>query len=166
MSEEIIDVVDANDEIIATAPRKGIHKTSMLHRAVHIFLLDPDGRIWLEQRGPNTDTYPAYYSSSAAGHVMHGEDYLDGARREALEELGIPDLALERKHKLLASPETSNEFVVFFLAHSSKKPIKHSDTEKLEPLSVDEINLMISRNEKFVPIFLKLFEWYKSNMLG
>ena len=39
-----------------------------------------------------TDTFPGAYNSSAAGHVQHGESYLDAANREILEELGIEGL--------------------------------------------------------------------------
>lgn len=156
-AEEMVDVVDHNDLIIGIAPRKGIHKTDFLHRSAHIFLIDPSGSIWLERRAQNVDTYPGYYSSSAAGHIAHGESYLQGAQREALEELGIPDLKLEQKHKLIASKETSNEFVGFFITHSATNPIEHEATEKLEAFSIKQIDEMIAKGENFVPIFLMLF---------
>lgn len=163
---ELIDIVDRNDKVIGTAPRRGIHKTDLFHRSVHIFLIDHNGNIWLEKRANNVDTFPGYYSSSAAGHLQRGESYIDGAKREALEELGISNLALEQKNKLDVSKKTSNEFVAFFVAKSELKPKAHELTEKLEIFSVKEIDRMISNGNKFVPIFLILFEWYKSNATG
>ena len=160
---EMIDVVDMEDNVIGAAPRKGIHGTNLMHRSVHIFLLDSTGNVWLERRAQSVDTFPGHYSSSAAGHVQKGESYLEGAKREALEELGLLNLNLEHKHKLSASSETSNEFVGFFVARSDEKPRPHSDTERLEAFSIKDIDGMISRGEKFVPIFLKLFDWYKLN---
>lgn len=161
---ELIDIVDRNDKVIGTAPREGIHKTSLFHRAVHIFLIDHNGNIWLEKRAKNVDTFPEYYSSSAAGHLQKGETYLDGANREALEELGIPNLILKQKNKLAASKKTSNEFVGFFVAESELKPKAHRLTEKLEVFSIQEIDRKIYNGDRFVPIFLMLFEWYKSNI--
>ena len=124
-------------------------------------MIDPKGRIWLEKRAATTDTYPGYYNSSAAGHISRGESYLEGAQREALEELGIKGLVLERKHTLQASKETSNEFVAFFIVRSDEKPRVHADSLSLHPYSAEEIDRMIARGEKFVPIFLKLFKWHK-----
>lgn len=165
MPEEIIDIVNESDEIVGSAPRKGIHSTALLHRSAHIFLIDFQGRIWLEKRALTTDTYPGYYNSSAAGHISHGESYLVGAQREALEELGIENLQLEEKHKLTASAETSNEFVAFFVVKSDSKPkINEEATVSLTPYSIAQIDQMIINGEKFVPIFLKLFEWYKKHM--
>lgn len=164
MAEEMVDVVNEADEVIGSAPRKGIHNTELRHRSAHIFLIDSKGRIWLEKRASTTDTYPGYYSSSAAGHISRGESYLEGAQREALEELGIQGLVLERMHMLQASKETSNEFVAFFIARSDEKPRVHADSLSLHPYSVEEIDGMIAGGEKFVPIFLKLFKWHKENM--
>lgn len=163
--DEVVDLVDNNDEIIGIVPRKGIHNTKRLHRSAHIFLVDPHDRIWLEHRAQKVDTYSGYYSSSVAGHIAHGESYLQGAQREVREELGISGLKLEQKHKLIASNRTSNEFVAFFIAQSARKPAKHEDTEELKAFSVEQIDAMIAKGEKFVPIFLILFQWYKEHII-
>ena len=60
IEEEMLDVVNEHDIIISSAPRKGIHKTDKLHRSVHIFLITSNGKIWLEKRAMNTDTFPGY----------------------------------------------------------------------------------------------------------
>jgi 16S rRNA (adenine1518-N6/adenine1519-N6)-dimethyltransferase len=164
MEEEMVDVVDNDDRVVGKAPRKGIHKTDLMHRSVHIFLFDPEGRIWLERRADNTDTFPDHYSSSAAGHVSHGESYLQGAEREALEELGIDGLRLEQKHKLAASKDTSNEFVMFYTAKSEAVPVAHENTKNLQAFTIEQIERMRAGDEKFVPIFLILFDWYKKNV--
>ncbi len=164
IKEEMVDVVDNNDVVIGSAPRKGIHKTDKMHRSVHIFLINSSGRIWLEKRAANTDTFPKYYNSSAAGHVSLGESYEEGAIREIEEELGIKNANIEKMHKLKASNETSNEFVTFFIVKSDEKPkINKEATDALNSYSVEEIDEMIANGAKFVPIFMKLYEWYKIN---
>ncbi len=160
----MLDIVNDRDEVIGTAKRKGIHKTKLMHRSVHIFLVDSKGRIWLEKRAQSTDTFPGYYNSSAAGHVSSGESYMAAAEREALEELGISGLELRQVHMLQASEETSNEFVAFFVAESEAVPSKHEGAESLDRYSIEEINRMIGNGEKLVPIFLNLFSWYKANI--
>lgn len=165
MVEEMIDIVNERNEVIGSAPRKGIHGTGLRHRSVHIFLIDSKGRIWLEKRAGSTDTYPGYYNSSAAGHVSRGETYLQGAQREVEEELGMRGLKLDERRLLQASSETSNEFVMFYTAKSDKSPRKHEMTDSLIPCSVKEIDRMIADGERFVPIFLLLYGWSKENGL-
>lgn len=160
----MVDVVNGRDEVIGSAPRKGVHGTGMMHRSAHIFLIDGNGRIWLEKRASTTDTYPGYYSSSAAGHVRKGETYVQGARREALEELGIRGLRLSQVHKLDASSETSNEFVAFFIARSDSAPRRHELTDSLRAYTIPEIDGMIAEKVDFTPIFLMLYRWYVSNV--
>ncbi len=161
----MIDVVNEYNEVVGSAPRKGIHGTNFLHRSAHIFLIDKQGRIWLEQRALTTDTFPGYYNSSAAGHISQGESYLLGAQREAIEELGIEGLKLVEKHRFAVSEETSNEFVAFFVAKSDVKPrVNEGATTSLHLYSIEQIDQMIASGEKFVPIFLKLYGWYKANM--
>ena len=163
MEEELVDIVDRNNKVIGSAPRKGIHKTDLLHRSVHIFLIDLQEKIWLEKRAENTDTFPGYFNSSAAGHVSKGESYLEGAKREAEEELGNGDLGMRQVHMLNASDETSNEFVAFFVAKSDYVPRTHEATQSLTKYGINEIETMMANGEPFVPIFMKLFEWYKEN---
>ncbi len=158
---ELVDIVDKNDIPIGVAPRKGIHKLKGHHRAVHIFMFDGKGRLWLELRAKHVDTYPLHYSSSAAGHVRHKESYLSAARREALEELGIKNLKLKRVHKFTAS--SVNEFITLFTTRSGKRPTAHEDTEKFRLFDINEIE-KISKKEKFSPVFMLLFRWYMDNI--
>jgi len=166
MEEELVDIVNDDDEVTGVTPRKGIHKAiAPKHRAVHIFLIDRNGNIWLEKRGPNCDMWPGHYNSSAGGHVSSGESYGQAAAREAEEELGIPGLRLELKHKLMASGTTANEFVAFYIARSDSRPRLHPDATEQASFSVKEIGKRIKAGEPFTPVFLELFEWYKSNMV-
>lgn len=162
---EIIDIVDQNDNVIGTAPRKGIHNTSTLHRAAHIFLINSEGKIWLELRAMHCDNYPGHYSSSAAGHISSGEDYLQGAQREAEEELGITGLKLDFQHKFPPTAESMNEFISFYTAKSESVPVPCEDTECFDLLSPAEINSMIKDGKsKVSKSFIRIFEWYQNNV--
>ena len=160
--EEMIDVVDKNNRVIGEAPRKGIHKTDKMHRAVHIFLFDKSGRMWLELRSADTDTFPLHYNSAAAGHVSKGESTLNAAIREVDEELGVP-VKLKMLYTQTPSEATANEFITLYVAMTDKEPRKHEMTEKLERFTIPEIDKMISSGVKVAPSFLTLYNWWKEN---
>lgn len=82
-------VVDEQDNEIAVMSRAEAHDRGLLHRVACIYVLDPKGRILIQERKDG------YLDHSSAGHVDPGESYDAAARRELFEELGIRDVPLE-----------------------------------------------------------------------
>jgi isopentenyldiphosphate isomerase len=112
MADEIFDVVDERDVPIGRAPRRDVHARGLLHRAVHILVLDRQGRVFLQKRSMTKDTSPGLWDSSASGHLDAGEDYDAAAVRELGEELGWRVTEPPARWlRLLACPETGHEFV-------------------------------------------------------
>lgn len=115
--DEIFDVVDAQDVVVGREFRREIHRRGLLHRAIHIFWLRGDGRLCLQRRSYAKDNCPGLLSSSCAGHVDSGEDYLGAAVRELHEELGVavPPSALQEVDYAPCHPDLGNEFVRSYL---------------------------------------------------
>ena len=111
--DEVFDVVDGNDQVIRQELRRIVHAGNLLHRAIHIFVFNDAGEIFLQLRSHLKDKMPGRWDSSAAGHVDSGEDYLTSALREVEEELGIKTTAdrLQLEATLPAGPGTGWEFV-------------------------------------------------------
>ncbi|MCE0522908.1 MAG: NUDIX domain-containing protein [Methylacidiphilales bacterium] len=115
--DELFDVVDPDDRVIGRSSRREVHARKLLHRAIHVLVHDPEGRLFLQKRSMSKDTFPGRWDSSCSGHVDAGEDYSGAARRELGEELGWHDtrLPLRPLLKLHASPQTGYEFIQIFL---------------------------------------------------
>lgn len=95
--EEIFDIVDENGAVIGTAPRSRCHgDPSLIHRTAHVIVFHPDGeRILLQLRTKTKDIQPGKWDTAVGGHLDHGEDFENAARREMSEELGLdPKLPL------------------------------------------------------------------------
>jgi isopentenyl-diphosphate Delta-isomerase len=109
---EIFDVVDANDQVLKQASRSTVHKEKLFHRAVHVFVFNAVGQLYLQRRSMTKDTAPGKWVSSCSGHVDAGEDYDTAARRELGEEIGLyePD-QMERVFKETPCKQTGHEFV-------------------------------------------------------
>ena len=161
MSEEIFDIVNEADEVVGQAPRSVVHQKNLLHRAVSIFVIKPDGRLLLQLRSDSKDQYPCCYTSSASGHVDAGEDYEHAAIRELREELALTS-PIEYLAKFPAGPETAFEFTVLYRTVTDDEPTLDPDEiDSAEFLELDDIAAKVARNpEKFTPPFRVLFDWY------
>jgi len=114
---ELFDVVDEHDRVIGRAPRGEVHARGLRHRAVHVFVTNQAGEVFLHQRSLTKDTFPGLWNSSCAGHVGAGDGYDETVGRELAEELGWqPSRAPERLFKVEARPETGAEFVWVYRA--------------------------------------------------
>lgn len=87
-------VVDKNDRIIGAMDREEVTKRGLIRRIVRILLFDNKGRVFLQKRADRKNIFPNTWDQSAAGHVEKGETYLDAAKRELKEELGVIGLNL------------------------------------------------------------------------
>lgn len=120
---EWLDVVDADNRVVGSAPRADVHGRGLLHRSVHVLLVHPDGRIYVQQRALDKDCSPGLWDTSAAGHVDRGEAPDAAAARELGEELGLHDVALEHWFDMPASEVTGNEFVSVYRARTAAEPV-------------------------------------------
>lgn len=116
---ELFDVVDEEDRVVGRAPRGEVHARGLRHRAVHIFVVNRAGEVFLHQRSLTKDTFPGLWNSSCAGHVGAGDDYDVTVLRELDEELGWnprTDAPPVRLFKVGACAETGQEFVWVYRA--------------------------------------------------
>lgn len=110
---ELLAVVDQNDQPLRPMNRSTIHRENLLHRAVHILLVNQRGELLLQKRSHRKDRFPCCWDSSAAGHVNANESYWDCAIRELQEEIGVT-ATLAKLGKVPASEATDHEFIEIF----------------------------------------------------
>ncbi len=115
--DEVFDIVDASNRVIGQGLRSDIHARGLLHRAVHILWIRSDGQLCLQRRSFRKDSCPGLISTSCAGHLDAGEDYLPAACRELSEELGltVAPHQLSFLDTCEAHPDLGHEFVQVFL---------------------------------------------------
>ena len=132
VSEELLDVVDADDNIVGVEKRGEIHARGLMHRSVHILVFNSRGELFLQKRSLQKDEMPGRWDSSAAGHVDRGESYLDCATREIEEELGIVcERDPEPLFKLPATAATGYE-------HAMVYRYVHDGPLRLDPDEIDD----------------------------
>lgn len=126
---EIFDVVDEQDQVVKQLSRHEVHKQKLLHRAVHIFVFNKKGEVFLQRRSKWKDIHPLRWDSSAAGHVNAGQNYDETAPREIEEELGVT-AEVTLLASLPASQATGWEHVRLYRA-------EHEGPFRLHPAELD-----------------------------
>lgn len=153
---EIFDVVDETDAVIGQATRHRVHTENLKHRAVHIFVWNRAGELFLQKRSAWKDRHPSQWDSSAAGHLNAGQGYQEAAERELEEELGVT-AAVQESASIAACEGTGWEFVRLFDA-------RHEGPFRLPPAEIDtggwfmpdQITRWIAaRPQDFAPGFLE-----------
>lgn len=168
MKEELFDVVDTEDRVLRTETRVKVHADRLLHRAVHIFVFNEAGELYLQRRSMTKDSAPGKWVSSCSGHVDSGEDYDFAARRELGEEIGLYDpVDLEPVFKESACEATGNEFVWVYRCFS-EGPFVLDPEEVMEGkwIGLDELDQWVEeRPRDFAWSFTHLWELYRSHVV-
>jgi 16S rRNA (adenine1518-N6/adenine1519-N6)-dimethyltransferase len=163
---EIFDVVDEENRVIRQASRFEVHRDRLKHRAVHIFVFNKSGELFLQKRSRWKDMHPGRWDSSASGHLNAGQEYDETAVRELEEELGV-EAEVESVLDIAASRETGHEFVKLYRAEHRgpfRLPPAEIECGGFFPLSVID-RWLERRPDDFSPAFRYCYGLYKEVVL-
>ena len=152
MSEKF-DVVNFSDEVVDLGTRYYVHREKLLHRAVHVMILNSSNKWILQQRSKSKDIDPLLWTSSCSGHVDSGEDYINAAVRECREELIIDVKPGSLYEVFRSSPclETDHEFVRFyFLEFENVIKFNVDEIVQIKECSINEIENQIEKNPQSI----------------
>lgn len=154
--DELFVVVDKNDKIVGYRTRYDCHHNKQLiHRTIGIVVFNDQGQPLLQKRSRNKDLYPGLYTVSASGHVNKGETYLQTAKRELMEELGIA-APLQKRAKLLVKLEQETEMGCLFSAkHNGPFYPEKNDIDEVRFVTPTELKQMRSQLTPFAITNLK-----------
>jgi len=161
---EVFDVVDERDQVTGQQSRHEVHRRGLRHRAVHLFLFNKRGDLFLQKRSRWKDVHPGRWDSSAAGHLNAGDDYDAAAHRELGEELGV-SAPLEAFGTIAACEETGQEFVRCYQGRHDGPfvwPRSEIETGAFFPLAVIE-RWIAARPEDFAEGFLVCYRLWKEH---
>lgn len=166
MGEEVLEIVDSDGRIIGHAPRSVIHgNNSLLHRVVHLIVVNRRGEILLQRRSRNKDVAPGRWDTSVGGHIGRGESIEEALRRETEEEIGIVPADMKFLYTYIHSNHYESELVYTYEC-ISEGPFRFDD-EEIEELrfwSVEEIKKNLG-NSTFSDNFEEEFQRYREYLM-
>lgn len=149
LSNELLDHVDGLDRVIGSIPRSLAHRDGLWHRAVHVVVWSPGGKILLQKRAATKASFPGFWDTSVGGHVGAGESYPDTALRECSEELGIrlrvDDLSRIGKHLFDELPSDVEWVESFGVVHQGPFRPDPVEVDSVAWFTADEVDELIRR---------------------
>jgi isopentenyl-diphosphate Delta-isomerase len=86
----LVELVDRGGRPLGACPVRQAHTApGRLHRAFSVVLLDPAGRVLLQQRAAAKTRFALRWSNACCGHPAPGQDVAAAATTRLAEELGI-----------------------------------------------------------------------------
>lgn len=155
--EERLDIWSASGKPTGKdCPKDEAHKNGWFHPTVHVWFYTSDGKILMQQRGSNKETYPNLWDVSVAGHVHAGESIENAVLREVEEEIGLTIsktdftlLDIRKNINIHPNGIKDCEFQHVFLIEL-KTPIKalviqEEEVDAIRLFSIDELQLCIEK---------------------
>lgn len=113
-AQESVLHVDEQDRVLGVVPRSRVQEEGLITRCTYIFVFNSAGLLCMHQRTLHKRLYPGYWDVAAGGLVSAGETYLQGARRELEEELGVVDAELKPHGRFFFEAPGSRLWGAFF----------------------------------------------------
>jgi 16S rRNA (adenine1518-N6/adenine1519-N6)-dimethyltransferase len=164
MFDELLDIVNDDDRVTGQETRGVVHQRGLQHRGVHVFLVTPEGKLLVQQRGRQRGTCPLALDCSVSEHVKAGEGYAEAAARGLAEELGLRHANIHAliKFKMDYGP---NDREICQLYEGNVDPaLVHFDPQEVEWVAsyrLDDLEAMILEGKAaFSGWFIQLIHWY------
>jgi isopentenyldiphosphate isomerase len=164
MPDELLDIVDDSDLVIGQEFRAVVHQRGLQHRGIHIFLVTPEHKLIIQQRGRQRENGPLALDCSVSEHVKAGEGYRQAAIRGLAEELGIRDARIHPlvKFKMEYGP---NDWEICQLYEGRADPamlrFDPIEVERVACYTLGELEALITQGQvAFSGWFVQLLRWY------
>jgi len=113
--DEWFEIVREDGMAIGCARRAACHgNPALLHRVVHVCVVNARGDLYLQKRASTKDVQPGKWDTSVGGHVNLGEAVDAAALRELREELGVHSVPLARLYAYVWRSEIESELVTTY----------------------------------------------------
>src|SRR5439155_5025129 len=91
----LVELVGPDGAPVGTASVERAHTApGLLHRAFSVLLVDPSGRLLLQQRAAGKTRFPLRWANSCCGHPAPGQPLLTAATQRLVEELAVTGVHL------------------------------------------------------------------------
>lgn len=157
-------LVDESDKEIGIAEKMEAHRKSLLHRAISVFIVNPEGQWLLQRRALSKYHSQGLWTNACCTHPFPGESNVDAASRRLMEEMGLSSDLRKLFHftyiEKLDNELTEHELDHVFVGVTDDLPKINTD-EVMDYKYIDfkDLNEDIKRNpQNYTVWFRMIFE--------
>jgi len=163
-AEELVDVVDEDDRVVARATRAEVRRRKLRHRCTYVLVFNARGQLLVHQRTLQKDIFPGYWDVTIGGVLGSGEDYDAGAARELYEETGIRAVPLRRLFPMRYEDGDNKVCGVVYSCTAEQAPhLQASEIVAAEWLDLDAV-IERTAKDRFCPDGLEALRLYLSKL--
>ena len=145
LSNEYLWAIDSKGRVIGRCSRIECHRQGIIHRAVHVIVLDTRHRIFVKRRSQSKDMFPGQWETSVGGHIKYGDTAKETAARELEEELRIIE-PVRYLGRFAYRGKEEKENITFFYVVTKKEPkLNRLEATRGEFLTIHELERSLSR---------------------
>jgi isopentenyldiphosphate isomerase len=166
-AEELLQIVDRQGRPVGAASRGLCHgNPTLIQAVVHLYVFDPEGRLYLQRRAEGKDVFPGRWDTSVGGHLSPGETPEEALEREAGEELGLSAASLAGARALesyLFECDFESEYVFVYRVDTGEQPVPNRQ-EIVEGrfFELGELERLVGEDpEAFTPHFRETFRRFR-----
>jgi len=145
LTNEYLWAIDTKGYVKGKRSRTECHKQHIIHRAVHVIVLDSKHRIFVKRRSHSKDMFPGQWETSVGGHVKYGDGVKKTAARELEEELGIVEPLRYLGRFAYRGKEEKENITLFYVVTKKRPRLNISEATRGEYLTIHELERCLSR---------------------
>ena len=155
--EEMLDVVDENDKVVAVKSKSEVMRRALLHRGVVVFVFDSKNRIFVHKRTASRKIYPGMWHLAVGGSVQSGESFDEAAKREITEEIGVKNPRPKYLFSSRYKSEIDNVIAqIYRLTHDGAVVIQKEELERGSFITIAQLRKELLE-KKFCPDALQYY---------
>lgn len=145
MNDEYLWAIDSKGRVLGRRTRAESHERGLIHRAVHVVVLDHKHRIFVKKRSQSKDMFSGQWETSVGGHVTYGDNTRETAARELEEELGIVEKPIYLRRFRYRGEEEKENITFFYVVTGKKLKLNRSEATKGEYFTIHELEKALTR---------------------
>lgn len=158
--KRLVQIVDANDEVIGSKPRAEIDYSVDIYRTATLWVEDSKDEVLIAQRKLTKDKDPGKWGPAVAGTVDEGETYESNIEKESEEEIGLTGISIQPVEKFFENTPRK-QFIKVFKAVVNRSvsdfTIQEEEVERLAWVPRSELREDVLANpDKYVPAMGRL----------
>ena len=150
--DELLQIVDENNKPVSQKPRQEVHSKGLWHRVSHVWIVNSKNEILCQKRSLLKDSNPGKWEPFFGGHLGPNVTYIDGAKIEVEEELGLKldsvNLDLWKTYKNERGKEFQGVFVYKWDDDANNLTFEAEEIDQIKWIPFDEVkNSVLSKED-------------------